>query len=1113
MSDETNEIWELYADEGQQSLQAAEEALLALKKSPTDANAIAGLFRSVHTFKGNSRVMGLSIIESRAHVAEDLIGVVRDEGAPLDNSIIDLLLEMIDVLNGMLVTTCKSQHDAKPEESEELVERLRQKLAQCRNEMSQTESIEESAPTEIDYEDDFFASVTSVSVSEDGKQVQVHEQLIEIVETVISTENSVELENIDSDTTAIIFEKIEEALADNPIYQKIFEDMANEVLLEMKQILAEFPSFPDTAQVDFHTQAERLHFAAEQLGLQNWEVVLLEFLSRGFTETHATALFNHLSTLLKQDFQPLILSNIVVDESSEITHRIANTVNADDEIALFFSEIQTPLNLLKIAYDVSDFDRTQFFATLEQIKTFADQLEFTQLVSLIDDFVTRSSDEPLNHQNIQDFLFLLFATLAETETMVLEKYPQIDTHAKTLLGYLCSKQVFDNLMIISEALAEIKNKINVEDNCNLINQVLRKVYYVCQYHSLETAALLSMSLIDLFARVANENLIIDGFILRITKSFVTAIESVLNGLQSCAKIEKLLDNAMSAAFISCGVVSQATIEARLGLPESFRKILTPDSLKLAAESLEENQNFYIVRTDLNSDEELAANFLTWVESGIVTVISNVTVFEEDYTLFDFLLATSLNATQLSEALIALEPNGNSMLFKRLFITESLINHEVADESPNLSEDIEDVLVKELESLPSSADGLGKMSGNMLESIGELVTNQAQMGHLLRDLVEEDLAKNIEAKLSAVDGQWSHAKDDIQQYLSSWQDKIEKLIQIEVQTNAQMGQLQEESIAGRMRPATQLLEPLVPFVENIARQQQRLVDFSTKGEDISLDFNMMENLKTPLHTLLTFCLTQSVEMPQQRIVAGKNNHASLRLSLIENSDHVKIIIEDDGAGIDMKLVNQRALQLGLSNQLDAIFNSAYGMTCNNETGENGVDFAKLREALQLHRGNLWIENLSTGGLRFTLTMSLSMMLLEGMVVRINAVHYVIPIDAIQRIIRIDTEDLMHISADGGQYMLHLENNETVPVQFLKGNHQENSGDDDFSNEEKQLFVVIGKGQQRIAIRVSELIGQQNVLSRPLQGYLSYINGVIGCTLLGSGDVGLVLDVNNVINAAH
>jgi two-component system chemotaxis sensor kinase CheA len=191
-----------------------------------------------------------------------------------------------------------------------------------------------------------------------------------------------------------------------------------------------------------------------------------------------------------------------------------------------------------------------------------------------------------------------------------------------------------------------------------------------------------------------------------------------------------------------------------------------------------------------------------------------------------------------------------------------------------------------------------------------------------------------------------------------------------------------------------------------------------------------------------------------------------------------------------------------------------MTCNDKTGENGVDFAKLREALQLHRGNLWVENLSTGGLRFTLTMSLSMMLLEGMVVRINAVHYVIPIDAIQRIIRIDTEDLMHISADGGQYMLHLENNETVPVQFLKGNHQESSGDDDdFSHEEKQLFVVIGKGQQRIAIRVSELIGQQNVLSRPLQGYLSYINGVIGCTLLGSGDVGLVLDVNNVINAVH
>ena len=80
MSDEMNEIWQLFADEGGQSLDAVEEILLFVKENPTGQADIAGLFRAMHTFKGNSRVLGLGVIESRAHLAEDLIGLVRDDG-------------------------------------------------------------------------------------------------------------------------------------------------------------------------------------------------------------------------------------------------------------------------------------------------------------------------------------------------------------------------------------------------------------------------------------------------------------------------------------------------------------------------------------------------------------------------------------------------------------------------------------------------------------------------------------------------------------------------------------------------------------------------------------------------------------------------------------------------------------------------------------------------------------------------------------------------------------------------------------------------------------------------------------------------------------------------
>lgn len=1118
MSDELNEIWELYADEGQQSLQAAEEAVLFLKKSPTDKETISSLFRSVHTFKGNSRVMGLSIIESRAHVAEDLIGMVRDEGVPIDDEIIDLLLEMIDVLNDMLATTCETQNDADPENSAELVVRLKQKISSCHSVETQ---VVEQIPTEeaeetVEIDDDFFAAVKQPDTEPEIETVENEVEEVIAKETdassyVLESETPDEMNELFENASfvtesAMIFNPVD--LAADPVYRDMFATMASETLLEMQQSLANFDVNPEVAQSDLLEQAEHIDFAAQQLNFLEWENLLATFIAAStFQKSDAEKLFENLKALLLQDFQKELPSPYSDSGDSDVYHAAGNA-NINQETTDFFNEIKKPLNWVKVVYDATEFDSAQFIAALDEIKTLASPLNFVQLVSLIDEFVTPNRNATLTHKNVQDFLFWLFEALVAVEDSVLEgQTPAAHSHTRTLLGYLCSKHVFENLLIIEDILESIKNKSNIEDSCLRINEALRKIYYACQHYGLETAAQLSTSLIDLFARVTNGDMVVDGFMLHIARSFVSDIELVLNSLESgispdMGQIEKLLDDATSAAFVSSGaIVSASMIEARLGLPQSFHKILTTDSVKMAVEALDAHQNFYIVRTDLEQDEELATNFLTWVSSGTVTTISNVTVFEGNRTLFDFLIATPLNLTQLNEVLISIDPSG-----KALFVTHPLEDHKVVGDETNRLRQNES---HDVDSLPPINQG--QMSGDMLESIGELVTNQAMMRHLLRDLVEEDLAKNIEAKLNAVDGHWAQAKDDVRQYLLLWQDKVEKLIQIEVQTNALMEQLQEGAIAGRMRSATQLLKPLYPFVESTARQKNRVVNFSTEGDEVSLDFTMLENLKTPLRTLLTFCMTQSLEPKEQRLAIGKNDHALLRVILIENDDHVKIIIEDDGIGIDTQNLGRRTAQLGLPNQLESIFNNAYGVTYNDDDSENGVDFSKMRDTLQLHGGNIWVTNLPTGGLRFTLTMSLTMLLLEGMVVRINSVHYVIPIDAIQRIIRIDKDNLMRVSADEGGYMLHLEHNDTVPVQFLKGNHQEtDETNDNFGDDEKQLFVVIGKEAQRVAIKVSELIGQQNVLSRPLQGYLSHIRGVIGCTLLGSSDVGLVLDINAIFD---
>ena len=1126
MSDESNEIWELYADEGQQSLQAAEDAVLFLKKSPSDKETISSLFRSVHTFKGNSRVMGLSIIESRAHVAEDLIGMVRDEGVPIDDEIIDLLLEMIDVLNDMLATTCETQNDANPENSAELVERLKQKIAYCHNvETKVVEQTPEVAEEVVEIDDDFFAVVKKIDVEPEIEIKTVENEVEEITpeETnvssyVLESETPDEMDELFENASfvsdsAVIFNPID--LAADPVYRDMFATMASENLLEMQQLLAKFDENPTSAQSELLEQIEQIDFAAQQLNFLEWESLLADFMSIltfTFQKSDAETLFENLKALLLQDFQKELPSLYIDNDYNNYVdaYHAMEGMNVNQEIANFFTEIKKPLNLVKAVYDATEFDSAKFITALDEIKALASPLNFVQLVSLIDDFVIPNRDETLTHQNVQNFLFWLFEALVAVEDSVLEEeIPTANSHIRTLLGYLCSKHISDNLLLIKDFLESIKNKICVNDCCIQMDEALRKIYYACQHYGLETASQLSISLVDLFARVTNGDMVVDGFMLHVAKSFVNNIELVLCSLESgiapdMGQIEKLLHDAESVAFVSSGAeFSAEMVEERLNLPESFHNILSAESVQISMDALDAHQNFYIIRTDLEQDEELATKFLLWVDSGTVTAITNVTVFEDNRTLFDFLISTPLTRTQLDETLIHIDLTGKS-----LFITHQLEDHKIASEESKTLRQYDNFVRDTDSGLPSTNQG--QMSGDMLESIGELVTNQAMMRHLLHDLVEEDLTKNIETKLNTVDGHWGQAKDDVRQYLLLWQDKVEKLIQIEVQTNALMEQLQEGAIAGRMRSAAQLLKPLYPFVESTSRQKNCPVHFITEGDNVSLDFTMVENLKTPLRTLLTFCMTQSIGTTEQRVSKDKSERALLKLSLIENDDHVKIIIEDDGIGIDTQNLGRRTGQLGLPNQLESIFHDAYGVTYNADDTENGVDFSKMRDTLQLHGGNIWVSNLVTGGLRFTLTMSLTMLLLEGMVVRINSVHYVIPIDAIQRIIRIDRDNLMRVSADNGGYLLHLEHNETVPVQFLKGNHQETNETNNFGDDEKQLFVVIGKESQRVAIKVSELIGQQNVLSRPLQGYLSHIRGVIGCTLLGSSDVGLVLDINAIFD---
>jgi two-component system chemotaxis sensor kinase CheA len=182
------------------------------------------------------------------------------------------------------------------------------------------------------------------------------------------------------------------------------------------------------------------------------------------------------------------------------------------------------------------------------------------------------------------------------------------------------------------------------------------------------------------------------------------------------------------------------------------------------------------------------------------------------------------------------------------------------------------------------------------------------------------------------------------------------------------------------------------------------------------------------------------------------------------------------------------------------------------GAVGVNLAAINRQLCQSGGKLEVSSASTlGGSCFLLTLPLAMVVVEGMVVRVGEVQYVIPISIIQRIVREANDKIMQVSADSGRQMLRLDVNDVLPIQFLSGgiNYVVNQRQIDLADSAlRHLFVVVANRQYRTAIAVDELVGQQQVLIRPLQGFLSGMKGVNGCALLASGDVGMLLDMNDL-----
>ena len=1090
MSDEMDEIWELYADDGAQALDAMEMALEALQAGDGDqAEHIGALFRAVHTFKGNSRVLGLSTVESRAHLSEDLIGLVRDEGAELTEEIIDVLIESGDILRGMLDETAVSRADVAPEPSEHLMDRLRAVIAVCKGEEppaaaasdAPAEEKAEETPEPVAEADDeseaeaeapaaapaandaMFAAMASLNDLPEPSGDRDDDDFFdddhgdrseeELAEPEPAPEPEPEPEPApEPEKTEAPAEDAGSAgsgltrLLDDPVYLKIFTDMVVSTIDDLSLIrdVADGEELPEGA----FPKASSLCYACEQLDLTEWVETLQAFeakKSEGGTLADLSGLIESL--------QKLKAADLGGDEPE------AEAEAADAAPAGSNDKLESLINDLSEVFE----DLQQFTSRMEAGQTVEAQ-EFNDLsdktVKVVTPYefirVTEAAMNFADAHKLKDFRSVelkFYEELASVES-VLDKggLPDDLMLPSQRLKNWCSEHIFDTLRDLRIGL-DSGHKGSGSTWFPEFEQLMRRAFNACAYYEIETASQLTMALVDLFARTRVSSQSPDVILIQMARGFVDTMELVFDALTQgdtpdIAKIEALFEEAANVSFLASGVVTARSIEQKLGLPKEFHRVLSPESVKSAQSCIENGLHFFILTCDLNEDDKLAENFLDWISSGKAKMITNVTVFVDDKTIFDFLIAAPMTEDIVAEAVSHLDPSGKKLTLKMAL---EVVEEETPVAAAETAASAEDAQI--------FASGAMTENLKLLEAVGEISAAQSMIGAMLhkastRDLLYEVQTKMAEAGLPELP---LRARGVLRGVFEEYLTEIQAINEAEAQLSSQLSQLQEESVSMRSRPAEVILRPMQTFVSTEARKLGSSAQFSYVGGECSLDQLVLEEVRG----LLKLAISDRLR--------AKEPPSKFFLAIDREEDRVRVEITDNGK------------ECALSD-----------------------DFKAASHELTRRKGVMRFVTLPNGGVRLMLEVPLHTIVLEGMVVKIGDVRYVLPIESIQRIHQ--GSKTVPIKAAGNRRMLVVDDNDYVPIRVLS------SARTQVHSNGQQLYVIVRNNASRMAIPVDELLGQQLVLLRPLRGVLSMVPDVTGVAILSGGEIGMVVSVSRIEAAA-
>lgn len=382
--------------------------------------------------------------------------------------------------------------------------------------------------------------------------------------------------------------------------------------------------------------------------------------------------------------------------------------------------------------------------------------------------------------------------------------------------------------------------------------------------------------------------------------------------------------------------------------------------------------------------------------------------------------------------------------------------------------------------------------NLMNTVGELVIERTRLLQVLTRLETE------------------REGDELAQIMSSALAQVGRLT----------GNLQEEIQRARMLPVDNLFRKFPRMVRDVAQRAAKEIEFVMKGEETELDRSVIEEIGDPLMHLLRNAIDHGVEPPMDRLKVGKPGKGTVTLEAFHEENHIIISVRDDGRGIDPAKIRASAVKKGLLSEeaarrlpdneaINLIWSPGFSTADKvSDISGRGVGLDVVHKNIEKLNGSVEIRSEIGKGTEFRVKLPLTLAIIRALQVEVLESTYCVPLGSVVETDRIPTSEIKTVR----QREVIVKRGEVIPLLRLVEAFGLERPEDYVELDEVFVVIVAVMGKQ-IGLVVDNLIGEGDVVIKPLGKFIGDIPGISGATIMGDGDVAIILDISSLINSVQ